>query len=67
MKGEAIMMDSIILAKDVQLTDASVRPNDNQLILGGTGTGKSFSVVIPTLLHMENTNPIATFAKKKHC
>lgn len=58
------MMDPIILAKDVQLTDASTHPNDNQLILGGTGTGKSFSVILPTLLHMENSNPIATFAKR---
>ena len=38
-------MDKVILAKNVVLDGGlgSSRPNDNQMILGGTGTGKSMS------------------------
>lgn len=47
-------MDKVILAKNVVLDGGlgSSRPNDNQMILGGTGTGKSMSIVLPTLCHM---------------
>ena len=35
-------MDKVILAKNVVLDGGlgSIRPNDNQMIFGGTGTGK---------------------------
>jgi type IV secretory pathway TraG/TraD family ATPase VirD4 len=59
-------MDKVILAKNVILEGGlgSARPNDNQIVFGGTGSGKSMSVLIPTLCHMKNTSFIGTFAKK---
>lgn len=48
-------MDKVILAKNVVLDGGlgSRRPNDNQMIFGGTGTGKSMSIVLPTHLPHE--------------
>lgn len=59
-------MDKVILAKDVVLDGALgyTRPNDNQMVFGGTGSGKSMSIVIPTLCHMRDSSLIGTFAKK---
>ena len=59
-------MDKVILAKNVVLDGGlgSSRPNDNQMIFGGTGTGKSMSVVLPTLCHMRESSLIGTFAKR---
>ena len=60
-------MDEVILAKDVVLRDGAGadRPNDNQMILGGTGTGKSMSVVLPTLCRIRESSFIGTFAKRE--
>lgn len=59
-------MDTVILAKSVELDGGlgSSRPNDNQMIFGGTGTGKSMSIVLPTLCHMRESSLIGTFAKR---
>lgn len=59
-------MDKVILAKNVVLDGGlgSSRPNDNQMIFGGTGTGKSMSIVLPTLCHMRESSLIGTFAKR---
>lgn len=59
-------MDKVILAKGVVLEGGlgSSRPNDNQIIFGGTGTGKSMSVLLATLSHMKESSFIGTFAKK---
>lgn len=59
-------MDKIILAKNIILDDelGHTRPNDNQMIFGGTGSGKSMSIVIPTLCHLKDSSLIATFAKR---
>ena len=59
-------MDKVILAKNVVLDDGlgSSRPNENQMIIGGTGTGKSMSIVLPTLCHMRESSLIGTFAKR---
>lgn len=64
-RGE-IIMDKVILAKNVVLEGelGSSRPNDNQIIFGGTGTGKSMSIVLPTLCSMRESSLIGTFAKK---
>ena len=45
-------MDKVILAKGIILNKESKQhlPNDNQMIFGGTGSGKTTSVVLPTLL-----------------
>jgi type IV secretory pathway TraG/TraD family ATPase VirD4 len=59
-------MDKVILAKNVILDGnvGTTRPNDNQMIFGGTGTGKSMSIVLPTLCHMRESSLIGTFAKR---
>lgn len=59
-------MDKVILAKDVVLDGGlgSSRPNDNQMIFGGTGSGKSMSIMLPTLYNIKNSSFIGTFAKR---
>ena len=59
-------MDKVILAKNIILDGelGYTRPNDNQMIFGGTGSGKSMSIVLPTLCHMRDSSLIGTFAKK---
>ena len=59
-------MDKVILAKNIILDGelGYTRPNDNQMIFGGTGSGKSMSIVLPTLCHMKDSSLIGTFAKK---
>lgn len=59
-------MDKVILAKNIILDGelGHTRPNDNQMIFGGTGSGKSMSIVLPTLCHMRDSSLIATFAKR---
>ncbi len=61
-------MDRIILAKNVQL-DGGVgitRPNDNQMIVGASGSGKTFSVMLPTLCHVQQSSFIGTFPKREY-
>lgn len=59
-------MDKVILAKNVILSGGlgSNRPNDNQMVFGGTGTGKTMSIFLPTLCHTRESSIIGTFAKK---
>ena len=59
-------MDKVILAKNVILDGGlgSSRPNDNQMVIGGTGTGKSLSVLLPTQCHMKEDSFIGTFPKR---
>ena len=58
-------MDKIILGKNIVLNEENdTRPNQNTLVLGGTGCGKTMSVVIPGLAHMENSSLIGIFTKK---
>ncbi len=58
-------MEEIILGKGVTLTDGvgASRPNNNQIIVGSSGTGKSMSVLWPTLCRMNESSFIGTFAK----
>ena len=53
-------MDKVILAKNIILDGdlGFTRPNDNQMVFGGTGSGKSMSIVLPTLCHMNNSSLI---------
>lgn len=58
--------DSVVLAKDYILDGSEVgvtRANDNQLIVGCSGTGKSTSTFFPTLARMSHCNPVAGYAK----
>lgn len=59
-------MDKVILAKNIIIDSelGHTRPNDNQMVFGGTGSGKSMSIVIPTLCHMKDSSLIGTFAKR---
>ena len=58
-------MDKVVLGQGVILEDGlgTSRPNDNQIIVGGTGTGKSLSVLWATMCHMRESSFIGTFAK----
>lgn len=58
-------MDKVILAKDVILEGGlgTKRPNDNQMIIGGSGTGKSTSISMATLCNMKEDSFIGTFPK----
>lgn len=58
-------MDKVILGKGVVLEDdpGRSRPNNNQIIVGGTGTGKSVSVLWPTMCYMRESSFMGTFAK----
>ena len=58
-------MDKVILAKGVELEGGLGldRPNDNQIVFGSTGSGKSVSVLLATLCHIIKSSFIATFAK----
>ncbi|MBQ8183785.1 MAG: type IV secretory system conjugative DNA transfer family protein [Clostridia bacterium] len=59
-------MDKVILAKNVVLDGGlgSSRPNDNQMIFGGSGSGKSMSIFLPTLYNIRDSSFIGTFAKR---
>ncbi len=58
-------MDKVILGQGVVLEGGlgMSRPNDNQLIIGASGSGKSLSVLWPTMCHMRESSFIGTFAK----
>lgn len=58
--------DCVVLAKDTILDGSEIgvtRANDNQLIVGISGSGKSTSTFFPTLARMIHCNPIAGYAK----
>ncbi len=58
-------MDKIILGQDCFVEDGvgTSRPNNNQIIIGSSGTGKSMSVLLPTILNMRESSMIATYSK----
>ena len=58
-------MDKVILGQGCFLEDGvgTFRPNNNQVIVGCSGTGKSMSVQLPTILNMDESSLIATYAK----
>ena len=58
-------MDKVILGKGCYLDGelGAQRPNNNQLIVGCPGSGKSFSVFLPTALNMSEDSLIASYSK----
>ncbi len=59
--------DPIVLGKNYILPGEDIgvtRPNGNVLIVGTPGSGKTFSIVIPTIGRSANSNPIMNFAKE---
>ena len=58
-------MDKVILGQDYFIEDeiGTFRPNNNQMVVGCSGTGKSMSVLLPTILNMNESSMIATYSK----
>ncbi|MDO5133638.1 MAG: type IV secretory system conjugative DNA transfer family protein [Eubacteriales bacterium] len=64
----AMHMDPVVLGKGFILPGDDVgisRPNDNILVDGCSGAGKTTSTMLPTMLKMTKMNLIATFAKEE--
>ena len=66
-KGKAVY-DSFVLGQDprciVSTDSGQTQLNNNIMVIGGSGSGKTTSIVDPMLLHMENSNLIGVFTKK---
>ena len=58
-------MEKIILGNGCWLEDGigTFRPNNNQIVVGCSGTGKTMSVQLPTILNLEESSLIASYAK----
>ena len=60
-------MDKSILGQDVYLVDddiGTLRPNENEIINGATGTGKTMSIFLPTILNTKNKSLIVSLNKR---
>ena len=60
-------MDKVILAEGICLKDDEIgrtRPNDNEIIIGATGTGKTMSVFMPTVLNTNNKSLVVSLSKR---
>lgn len=58
-------MDRVILGEGCYVEDeiGVFRPNNNQMVVGCSGTGKSMSVMLPTILNMSESSMIGTYSK----
>lgn len=58
-------MDKVILGENCYLDDDNsvFSPNNNQVVIGCSGTGKSMSVLLPTMLNADESSLIATYSK----
>lgn len=58
-------MDKVILGEGCYVNDeiGTFRPNNNQMVVGCSGTGKSMSVMLPTILNMNESSMIGTYSK----
>lgn len=58
--------DIIILGQDCILEGkvGATRPNDNVIVVGPTGGGKSMSIAYPTMLYMQTASSFANFSKR---
>ena len=59
--------DTHILGKDprchISMDCSKTGLNNNIMVVGGTGSGKTMSTVVPNHLHMEHSNVISVFTK----
>ncbi len=58
-------MDKIILGQGYSIEEETggFRPNNNQIVVGCSGTGKSMSIMLPTILNMHESSMIGTYSK----
>ncbi len=60
--------DRFILGQDDRCnvsTDCSqTLLNNNIMVVGGSGSGKTFSIAVPMLMHLQNANVVGVFTKK---
>ncbi len=59
-------MDRVILGQGCYLEDelGSARPNDNQVLVGASGSGKSLSGLLPTLLNQKERSLLTLYSKE---
>lgn len=62
-----MMHDKVILAQGCEYSSDTSRTglNNNQIIVGGSGSGKTMSITEPCLLHTHNRNLIVTATKTR--
>jgi type IV secretory pathway TraG/TraD family ATPase VirD4 len=67
MEVNKMAYDNIILAKGCEYSSNSQETgiNNNQIIIGGSGSGKTVSLTEPCLLHTDNRNLIVTVTKRR--
>ena len=58
-------MDKVILGQGCYVEDdpGHTRPNDNQVLVGATGSGKSLSSLTPTLLHLADSSLLGSYSR----
>ncbi len=58
-------MDRVVLGEGCFIEDGigTFRPNNNQMVVGCSGSGKSMSVMLPTILNMSESSMIGTYSK----
>ena len=65
---EKIYFDRFILGEDerchISTDSEETGLNNNILVVGGSGSGKSTSVVMPMLMHLEHSNAVGVFTKR---
>ena len=63
-----ILYDNFFLGADnrciVSTNSTETQLNNNVLVVGGSGSGKTFSVLLPTLLHLQHSNTVGIFTKR---
>ena len=48
----------------VSTNSFETRLNNNIMVIGGSGSGKTMGISLPMLLHSQHTNPVAIFTKR---
>ena len=63
-----MFFDNFFLGADnrciVSTNSNETQLNNNVIVVGGSGSGKTFSVLLPTLLHLQHSNAVGIFTKR---